>query len=111
MLVQCVFVKSLKLPSCFGRPNTLGECCVPNVNHIHPSTLEDFNHKTHLNPSPMITLDHLGESYVLTFYISYIKDNAYSKFGVLRGFHFVFKFSNFNYPIFSVFFLLLVCFS
>ena len=31
--------------------------------------------------------------------------------GVFGGFPFVFKFSNFNYPIFSVFFLVLVCFS
>ena len=30
--------------------------------------------------------------------------------GVLGGFPFVFKLSNFNYPIFSVLFLLLVCF-
>ena len=30
---------------------------------------------------------------------------------VLGGFPFVIKFSNFNYPIFIIFFLLLVCFS
>ena len=37
--------------------------------------------KTHLNLSPMITLDHLGEAYVLSFHISYIEDNACFKFG------------------------------
>ena len=37
--------------------------------------------KTHLNSSLMITLDHLGESFVLTFHISYIEDNACFKFG------------------------------
>ena len=42
--------------------------------------------KTHLNLSPMITLDHLGESSVLNFHISYIEDNAYFKFeGVWGG--------------------------
>ena len=40
---------------------------------------------THLNPSPMITLDHLGESSVLNFHISYIEDNAYFKFGGIGG--------------------------
>ena len=60
----------------------------------------------------MIRVDHLGESSVLNFNISYIEDNACFKFGgVLGGFPFVFKFPSFNYPIFSVFFLLLVCFS
>ena len=42
--------------------------------------------KTHLNLSPMITLDHLGEPSVLNFHISYIEDNAYFKFeGVWGG--------------------------
>ena len=53
----------------------------------------------------MIRVDHLGESSVLNFNISYIEDNACFKFGgVLGGFPFVFKFPSFNYPIFSVYF-------
>ena len=41
--------------------------------------------KTHLNLSPMITLDQLGESYVLNLHISYIQNNAYFKFGGIGG--------------------------
>ena len=42
-------------------------------------------------PSPMITLDHLGESSVLIFYISYIEDNAYFKFGGIGEISLCFK--------------------
>ena len=60
----------------------------------------------------MVTLDHLGESSILIFHISYIEDNACFKFGVLGDFPlFLNCFSSFNYPIFYVFFLLFVCFS
>ena len=60
----------------------------------------------------MVTLDHLGESSVLIFHISYIEDNAYFKFGGIGDFPLFLNFSSsFNYPIFYVFFLFLVCFS
>ena len=48
--------------------------------------------KTHLNPIPLITFDHLRESFVLTFHISYIEDDACSNF---RGCPFVLKFPSF----------------
>ena len=47
--------------------------------------------KTHLNPRPMITLDHLGGSSILNFHISYIEDNACFKFGGIGGCPFVLK--------------------
>ena len=56
--------------------------------------------KTHLNSIPMITLDHSGESYVLTFHISYIEDIEYFKFG--GGVLCVALFENFsglNFPV------------
>ena len=33
----------------------------------------------------MITIDHLGESFVLNLHISYIVDNAYFEFGGIKG--------------------------
>ena len=92
------------------------ECRVPNVNHIHPNGayFRGFSSQTHLNVSPMITFDHLGESYVLTFYISYTEDNACFKF---RGYPFVSKFSSFSYLrqcmllyVLVNFYLFLLCF-
>ena len=38
-------------------------------------------HQDPPHSSPMITLDHLGESSVLNCHISSIEDNAYFKFG------------------------------
>ena len=84
MLVDCVFMRALNLATCFGRMDTSGECHVPNVNHLHPSRAYSggFSSQTHFNPSLMITLDHLEESFVLNLHITYIEDNACFKFGV-----------------------------
>ena len=68
----------------------------------------------HQNPphlSPMIRIDHLGESSILNVHFSYIEDNACFKF---RGIEEIFlcflnSSNNFNDSIFSVFFLFLVC--
>ena len=46
---------------------------------------------THLNLSPLIRIDHLGESSILNFHISYITDNACFKFGGIGGCPSVFK--------------------
>ena len=51
---------------------------------------EGITSRPNLNPSPMITLDHLGVSSIFNFHISYIEDNAYFKFGGIGGFPFFF---------------------
>ena len=51
---------------------------------------EGITSRPNLNPSPMITLDHLGVSSIFNFHISYIEDNAYFKFRGIGGFPFFF---------------------
>ena len=77
-----MFFNALKQSSYFGRLETSREIQELNVHHLHPSRAYFGGViKTHLNPSPMITLDHLGESTYPTLNIPYINDNACFKFG------------------------------
>ena len=65
--------------------------------------LGNFFQKT-TSVSPMIILGHQGESFILKLLISCIKDKEEIQVWVVFGeFPFVLKFSNFSFPVFSVF--------